>query len=576
MKLDRMASRAPSTAAYFSAMSTPGVLVAQLRFAGSGEFHGDEGAGNVGRPRCRAVETGWCARCRSRCPRAARPGRTSGRPVASSPGRSVPESTRHRKTARLAGLRTHVRARRAGRTGSWPRPPARSPRGPRARQASGGLLVDLLVARGQGPRPAVGLEGAPDQQHPAAPVEHDPGGGAGRGSGRARSGSPGSADARDPRPPRGRARRHTADSVSLVWCHTSGSRSRLPAWGRVRISGGCSTGPFASLNLRSPEVGPSRKPSQGRQAAAESPTRRCPGAHEIPARPRKHRLDRNPDPGRGARPPRGVPHRGSVRRLVLSTCCSRQVREFRPRFVAVIDPDAAQRVAGELPPEVSLLDRRRPPCRRSPQRRTTTLAVHGVVGGAGLVASVRRARARLGPGPGEQGVPGDRRPRADGARPRARRVRSCRSTASCARSTSAWWASAATGCAAIHLTASGGPFRDLAPEEIERATRPTWRCNTPPGDMGPRITVGSATLMNKALEVIEVHHLFGMEPEQDPRRRPPAVDRALAGRVRRRIGQGAARPARHAHALGTTACSIPERQPSDLVGFDVRTALQPT
>ncbi|HXH06956.1 MAG TPA: 1-deoxy-D-xylulose-5-phosphate reductoisomerase, partial [Vicinamibacterales bacterium] len=59
------------------------------------------------------------------------------------------------------------------------------------------------------------------------------------------------------------------------------------------------------------------------------------------------------------------------------------------------------------------------------------------------------------------------------------------------------------------LTASGGPFRDLPAEALERVTpedalrHPTWR-------MGPKITVDSATLMNKGLEVIEAHWLFGV------------------------------------------------------------------
>jgi len=61
----------------------------------------------------------------------------------------------------------------------------------------------------------------------------------------------------------------------------------------------------------------------------------------------------------------------------------------------------------------------------------------------------------------------------------------------------------------IVLTASGGPFRDWTPARIERATiadaleHPTWR-------MGRKITVDSATLANKALEVIEAHFLFGL------------------------------------------------------------------
>jgi 1-deoxy-D-xylulose-5-phosphate reductoisomerase len=59
------------------------------------------------------------------------------------------------------------------------------------------------------------------------------------------------------------------------------------------------------------------------------------------------------------------------------------------------------------------------------------------------------------------------------------------------------------------LTASGGPFRDWARERLDRATladalrHPTWQ-------MGRKITVDSATLANKALEVIEAHFLFGL------------------------------------------------------------------
>jgi 1-deoxy-D-xylulose-5-phosphate reductoisomerase len=61
----------------------------------------------------------------------------------------------------------------------------------------------------------------------------------------------------------------------------------------------------------------------------------------------------------------------------------------------------------------------------------------------------------------------------------------------------------------IILTASGGALRGLSPEELSRVTpdqalaHPTWR-------MGPKVTVDSATLMNKGLEVIEAHWLFGV------------------------------------------------------------------
>ena len=64
----------------------------------------------------------------------------------------------------------------------------------------------------------------------------------------------------------------------------------------------------------------------------------------------------------------------------------------------------------------------------------------------------------------------------------------------------------------LWLTASGGPFRDWPQQALERATpaqalrHPTWR-------MGPRVTVDSATLVNKGLEVIEAAWLFGVAPE---------------------------------------------------------------
>jgi 1-deoxy-D-xylulose-5-phosphate reductoisomerase len=65
----------------------------------------------------------------------------------------------------------------------------------------------------------------------------------------------------------------------------------------------------------------------------------------------------------------------------------------------------------------------------------------------------------------------------------------------------------------VILTASGGPFRDHTHEALERVTpgaalrHPTWQ-------MGRKITIDSATLMNKGLEVIEAHWLFDVTPDQ--------------------------------------------------------------
>lgn len=62
------------------------------------------------------------------------------------------------------------------------------------------------------------------------------------------------------------------------------------------------------------------------------------------------------------------------------------------------------------------------------------------------------------------------------------------------------------------ITASGGPFRDKTIEDIKNATLEQTLAH-PKWNMGKKITVDSATLMNKGLEVIEAHHLFGKSYE---------------------------------------------------------------
>lgn len=65
----------------------------------------------------------------------------------------------------------------------------------------------------------------------------------------------------------------------------------------------------------------------------------------------------------------------------------------------------------------------------------------------------------------------------------------------------------------ITLTASGGPFRSWSGESLEQAT-PEQACNHPTWSMGQKISVDSATLMNKGLEVIEACHLFGLAEDR--------------------------------------------------------------
>ena len=65
----------------------------------------------------------------------------------------------------------------------------------------------------------------------------------------------------------------------------------------------------------------------------------------------------------------------------------------------------------------------------------------------------------------------------------------------------------------IILTASGGPFRTLDPRTLRDVT-PEQACAHPNWVMGRKISVDSATMMNKALEVIEARYLFGLSPDQ--------------------------------------------------------------
>jgi 1-deoxy-D-xylulose-5-phosphate reductoisomerase len=118
----------------------------------------------------------------------------------------------------------------------------------------------------------------------------------------------------------------------------------------------------------------------------------------------------------------------------------------------------------------------------------------------------------------------------------------------------------------ILLTASGGPFRTTPREEMLRVT-PEMALRHPNWSMGPRITIGSATLMNKALEVIELHHLFGVERERiEVVIHPQSVVHSLVefvdGSVIAQMGPPDMRGPIH------YALHHPERAAANLKGFD--------
>ncbi|MFT7668319.1 MAG: 1-deoxy-D-xylulose-5-phosphate reductoisomerase [Planctomycetota bacterium] len=118
----------------------------------------------------------------------------------------------------------------------------------------------------------------------------------------------------------------------------------------------------------------------------------------------------------------------------------------------------------------------------------------------------------------------------------------------------------------VLLTASGGPFRENSLESLKSVT-PSMALKHPNWVMGPRITVGSATLMNKALEVIELHHLFGLETERiqvvvHPQSIVHSMVEFVDGSVIAQMGPPDMRGPIH------YALHHPDRAPAELAGFD--------
>ena len=117
------------------------------------------------------------------------------------------------------------------------------------------------------------------------------------------------------------------------------------------------------------------------------------------------------------------------------------------------------------------------------------------------------------------------------------------------------------------LTSSGGPFRTRDPATLAGVT-PAMAVAHPNFVMGRKISVDSATMMNKALEVIELHHLFGLEREKiDVVIHPQSIVHSLVefvdGSVIAQMGPPDMRAPIH------YALHHPDRAPSPLKGFEL-------
>ena len=184
-----------------------------------------------------------------------------------------------------------------------------------------------------------------------------------------------------------------------------------------------------------------------------------------------------------------------------------QAMKFRPKVVAIEDPELASDLVARLPAEIEVIAG---PSALSEAAVMGDIAINGVVGFAGLpiTMAVLQAGNRLGLANKESLI---------AAGPVVQRVRTTPGaellpvdSEHCAIHQCLRANVVERRIKKIVLTASGGPFRGRKLDQLstigveEALDHPTW-------SMGPKITVDSSTLMNKGLEVIEAHELFGTD-----------------------------------------------------------------
>ena len=182
-----------------------------------------------------------------------------------------------------------------------------------------------------------------------------------------------------------------------------------------------------------------------------------------------------------------------------------QAARLRPQVVAIGDPTLAKGLASSLPRGIEVVAG---PDGLASIATVAEVAVNGIVGFAGLTVTLAALEAgrRLALANKESIIAGapvvQRARRTTGAEIIPVDSEHC-ALHQCLR------AGRRTEVTRLLLTASGGPFRGLSREQLasvgvaEALVHPTW-------SMGPKITVDSSTLMNKGLEVIEAHELFGI------------------------------------------------------------------
>ena len=189
-----------------------------------------------------------------------------------------------------------------------------------------------------------------------------------------------------------------------------------------------------------------------------------------------------------------------------------QIRAFRPKFVALADSAAAQRLRSRVKyPDLQILDGP-DGVREVAAHPESDLVISAIVGGAGLEPTMAAIRA------GRRVALANKEPMVmagqlmqEEARRRGVPIFPVDSEHSAIFQSLV--GHRREDVRRIILTASGGPFWDATKEAMETAT-PEQALHHPNWQMGSKITIDSATLMNKGLEVIEAHWLFDCPPAQ--------------------------------------------------------------
>ena len=186
-----------------------------------------------------------------------------------------------------------------------------------------------------------------------------------------------------------------------------------------------------------------------------------------------------------------------------------QAKKHEPQIVAISDPLLEKELRQKLPPQIDVISGPEALAKSCP---VADVVINGVVGFAGLPITISALKAgkRLGLANKESLI---------AAGPLIQNFRSIEGaelipvdSEHCAIHQCHGLNATQKDIKNIVLTASGGPFRGFSAERLrsvsieDALSHPTW-------DMGPKITVDSSTLMNKGLEVIEAHELFGIPYE---------------------------------------------------------------